>query len=131
MSARAVQPPDEVAESESMPSKRRGPRPSGPSGPSGQHRSARRPVGATAAQWKRWDRLAARAGLSWADWVRSLLDAEQPRPRPAGSGAGGGPPYPVRRMLSGSAAQWAAWDAKAARAELSFAAWVRQVQDRA
>jgi len=104
------------------------PNASGPSGRGGAHREPRRLIVATARQLATWDRLAARAGLSWADWARSLMDAAPGRPALALAKEG---PFPGRRLLSATAAQWASWDAKARAAGLSWSDWARRLQDAA
>jgi len=106
--------------------KKRKPHPSGPSGPSGQHKSPRRPLAATAAQWTAWDRAAARAGLNWADWVRELQDAAHPTRALALPEKG---PFDARRLVSASPEQIRTWSAKARQAGLSWADWLRRLQD--
>ena len=118
-----------MTESAAMPAptkKKRNPHPSGPSGPSGQHRAARRPISASAEQLARWDAQAARAGLTWAAWARALMDGGRATGGLAEPQEG---PFPERRLLSASDAQWRAWTAKAARAGLAWADWVRRLQD--
>ncbi|HET9954124.1 MAG TPA: hypothetical protein VFQ61_06455 [Polyangiaceae bacterium] len=102
---------------------------SGPSGPSGAHQAARRPVQGSEAQWAAWDAKAARAGLSWAEWVRQLLDEAPGAPVRSWPSSEG--PYPGRRLVSASDQQLRAWTRKASAAALSWAEWVRRVQDAA
>jgi hypothetical protein len=114
-------------ESASMPEgRKRPPRASGPSGRSGAHLNPRMPLSASAGQWVAWDASAARAGLSWADWVRELQDGAHPTRALAQPLEG---PFPERRLLSASEAQFATWKAKARQAGLSWADWLRRLQD--
>jgi len=101
---------------------------SGPSGRSGQHQAQRRPLAAAAEQWKRWDRAASRAGVSWAVWVRDLQDRALARQLPSKELGG---PFAVRRLLSASPAQWRAWSLRARDDGASWAQWVRGLQDAA